>query len=325
VKILTDAEVDASAILGRRLAVIGYGNQGHAHALNLRDAGADVRIGARPGAGADAAQRDGFRVLTPADAASEAEVLMILLPDEAVPKVFEEIRPRLRVGQALGFGHGFCIHYRTIEPPPELDVFLAAPVGPGHLLRRRFVEGRGIPVVVAVDQDPSGGAWPLARSWAAGLGGGRAGIMEATFREETETDLFGEQAVIVGGVCALMEAGWDTLVEAGYPPELAYTECIHQMKLLVDLVHEEGMAGMRAKISKTALYGDVTRGPRVIDGHVRARMRAVLQEIQDGRFAREWTAEHASGAKDLRRRVQALARRPLERVAARLRSLIQRR
>ncbi len=324
-KILSDAEVDLSALHERRLAVVGYGNQGHAHALNLRDSGAEVVVGARPGAGADAAARDGFRVLSPEDAATEAEVVMILLPDEVVPKVFERVRPRLQAGQALGFGHGFCIHYRTIEAPPEVDVFLAAPVGPGHLLRRRFSEGRGIPVVVAVEQDPSGTAWPLARGWAAGLGGGRAGIMETTFREETETDLFGEQAVIVGGVCALMEAGWETLVEAGYPPELAYTECIHQMKLLVDLVHEEGMVGMREKISKTALYGDVTRGPRIIDGHVRERMRAVLREVQDGRFAREWTEEHASGAPGLRRKVKALARRPLERVGARLRSLIQRR
>ncbi|MEM1026076.1 MAG: ketol-acid reductoisomerase [Myxococcota bacterium] len=323
-RILSDEEVDLSGLSGRRLAVIGYGNQGHAHALNLRDSGSEVLVGARQGRGSDAAARDGFRVLSPPDAARDADVVMLLLPDEITPKVFEEIRPRLRSGQAIGFGHGFCVHYGTVKIPEGLDVFLAAPVGPGHLLRRRFTEGRGIPVVVAVDQDASGRAWSTARSWAAGLGGGRAGIMEATFREETETDLFGEQAVIVGGVCALMESGWETLVEAGYPPELAYTECIHQMKLLVDLVHEEGMAGMRNKISKTALYGDLTRGPMVVDGHVKERMRIALRQVQDGSFAREWLAEHESGAPRLKDRVRALARHPLERVGARLRRLIQR-
>jgi ketol-acid reductoisomerase len=319
-RILSDADLDLAALGERRVAVIGYGNQGHAHALNLRDRGVEVRVGARPGGAAgDRARADGFDVTVPTEAAREADVVMLLVPDEAMPEVFTRLD--LKAGQALGFGHGFAIHFRTVQPPKDVDVFMAAPVGPGHLLRQRFQAGGGLPVVVAVDQDVSGEAWPLARAYAGALGGGRVGVLQSTFREECETDLFGEQAVIVGGVRALMEAGFDTLVEAGYPAELAYFECVHQMKLLVDLVHDHGIDGMRQRISRTAAFGDMARGDQIIDGHVRHRMRQVLGQIQSGAFAEEWVREAAEGQPRLRSWVRARGRTALETVGRRLRSL----
>ncbi|MGF1510247.1 MAG: ketol-acid reductoisomerase [Myxococcota bacterium] len=322
-EIKTDADLSTDFIRDRTVAIIGYGNQGHAHALNLRDSGVTVLVGARAGGvSRERAVQAGFQVADAAEVANDADVVMLLVPDEEMPEVFSRIEPTLRPGHALAFGHGFAIRFGTVQPPKHVDVIMAAPVGPGHLLRSRFVAGGGIPVVIAVHQNVTQRAWPLARSYAAALGGGRAGVLETTFREECETDLFGEQAVIVGGVRALMEAGFETLVDAGYPEELAYFECVHQMKLLVDLVHAHGIAGMRERISRTAAFGELTRGDRVIDGHVRHRMKQILDDIRSGRFADNWTAEHDAGQPELRRSVEAKRRSRLERVGARLRALM---
>ena len=319
--ILYERNLTAYDLAGQSVAIVGYGNQGHAHALNLRDSGVSVKVGARRGGRAwSSAEADGFDVHHVPDAIEGVDIVMVLVPDEEQPGLFAaSIAPRLRTGQVLAFGHGFAIHYGLLTPPADVDVVLIAPVGPGHLLRSRFVAGHGVPHVIAVHQNATGNARGRALAYARALGGGRAGVIETTFREEVETDLFGEQAVICGGVTALIRAGFETLTEAGYPAALAYFECAHQMKLLVDLIHERGIAGMRDAISNTAKYGDLTRGPRVIDSTVKQHMKDVLREVQNGRFAAEWIAEHESGQPRLRGLLEHASTHPIEAVGARLR------
>lgn len=293
-KMFYDADADLEILRSKTIAVLGYGSQGHAQAQNLRDSGLNVVVGLRPDSKSGArAEADGLKVVRVAEAAQQAQVIQVLLPDETQAAVYEaEIKPYLGPGQALVFSHGFNIHFGQIVPPPDVDVFMVAPKGPGHLVRRVYTEGAGVPALVAVHQDYSGQALALALAYAKGIGATRAGVIETTFREETETDLFGEQAVLCGGVSSLIKAGFETLVEAGYQPEIAYFECLHEMKLIVDLIYEGGLSNMRFSISDTAQYGDLTRGPRVIDEHVRQTMKQVLAEIQSGQFAREWLLEN---------------------------------
>lgn len=309
-KVFYDADADLSLLEGRRVAVIGYGSQGHAHALNLRDSGVQVVMGLRPGKSWEAASQEGLTVVTVDEAVRRADITMVLVNDEYQAGLYrEQIAPNLRPGKALAFAHGFNIHFRQIVPGPEVDVFMVAPKGPGHLVRRVFTEGKGVPCLIAVHQDASGQARDLALAYAGGIGGTRAGVLETTFREETETDLFGEQCVLCGGATALVKAGFETLVEAGYQPEIAYFECLHELKLIVDLMYEAGIAGMRYTISDTAEYGDLTRGPRIINDETRAEMRRILGEIQEGRFAREWILENQTNRpvfSALRNRDQAL-------------------
>jgi ketol-acid reductoisomerase len=321
--VLFERDTDPELIKTRTVAIVGFGNQGHAHAANLRDRGVRVIVAVRENSPSrERALAAGHDVRSIEDTVKAADLIMNLAPDETQPELHARaIAPHLGPEKMLAFGHGFSIHFQRIVPPAENDVILVAPVGPGHLLRARFLEGSGIPCVIAVGQDRSGRARAIALSYAAALGGGRAGIMETTFREECETDLFGEQAVIVGGVSKLIAAGFETLVEAGYPEELAYFECAHQMKLLVDLIHAHGIAGMRERISNTARYGDLTRGPRIIDDGVKARMKEALAEIQSGAFADEWTREYQSGKKTLARLSEEAANHPIEEVGARLRAL----
>lgn len=289
-----DQDADLNVLRGKTIAVLGYGSQGHAQAQNLRDSGLTVIVGELPESEPwRQAQKDGLTVMTAAEACARAEVIQVLVPDDVQPRLYQEaILPHLGAGKALVFSHGFNIHFRQIVPPPNIDVFMVAPKGPGHLVRRMFVEGRGVPSLVAVHQDYTGQAKGLALAYAKGIGATRAGVIETTFKEETETDLFGEQAVLCGGVTALIKAGFDTLVEAGYQPEIAYFECLHELKLIVDLIYEGGFSWMRYSVSDTAQYGDLTRGPRVIDAHVRAEMRRILEEVQSGTFAREWILEN---------------------------------
>lgn len=322
-QILKDADADLSLIRGRTVALIGYGNQGRAHAANLRDSGVRVIVASRgEGASGDRARDDGFDVRPIADAVHAADVVMLLAPDEHHGALYTRaIAPAIRPGTTLAFGHGFSVRFGTVHPAPELDVILVAPVGPGHQLRSRYREGAGIPGLIAVHQDPTGTARALAISYAAAIGCGRAGILPTTFRDECETDLFGEQAVIVGGVARLITAGFETLVEAGYPEELAYFECAHQMKLLTDLIHERGIAGMRGAISSTARYGDLTRGPRIVGASAKAEMKRALEEIQSGAFAGEWIAEHHAGRPHLTALTRAAEEHPIEHVGRRLRAL----
>ncbi|WP_424211625.1 ketol-acid reductoisomerase [Streptomyces sp. BI20] len=290
-------DADLSIIQGRKVAVIGYGSQGHAHALSLRDSGVDVRVGLQEGSKSKAkAEEQGLRVVSVAEAAAEADLIMILTPDPIQAQVYEEsIKDNLKAGDALFFGHGFNIRYGFINPPADVDVALVAPKGPGHLVRRQFEEGRGVPCIAAVEQDASGSAFALALSYAAGIGGTRAGVIKTTFTEETETDLFGEQAVLCGGASALVKAGFETLTEAGYQPEIAYFECLHELKLIVDLMYEGGLEKMRWSVSETAEWGDYITGPRVITDATKAEMKKVLAEIQDGTFAKTWMAEYQAG------------------------------
>jgi ketol-acid reductoisomerase len=317
-------DADRSLIQNRKVAVIGYGSQGHAHALNLRDSGIDVRVGLREGSRSrDKAAAAGLRVLSIAEAAAEADLVMVLLPDTEQAAIYEaEIAPHLSPGDALFFAHGFNIRYKTIVPSPGIDVAMVAPKGPGHLVRRTYVEGGGVPALIAVEQDASGKAKELALAYADAIGATRAGVLETTFREETETDLFGEQVVLCGGLTALVTAGFETLVEAGYEPESAYFECLHEVKLIVDLMYEQGIAGMRFSISDTAEYGDVTRGPRIINAAVKAEMRKVLDEIQDGRFADEWIAENKAGRTRFNELRRAGAEHPIEKIGAELRAMM---
>ncbi len=319
-----EKDADPGLIAGRRVAVIGYGSQGHAHALNLKDSGVDVRVGLRPGSSSWAkAEEAGLRVVTVDQAATEADLVMILLPDTEQAAVYEEaIGPHLDDGDALFFAHGFNIHFDQITPPPGVDVGMVAPKGPGHLLRRTFTEGGGVPSLVAVSQDASGKARQLALSYAHALGATRAGVLETTFEEETETDLFGEQVVLCGGLTALVTAGFETLVAAGYQPESAYFECLHELKLIVDLMYEQGISGMRFSISDTAEYGDMTRGPRIIDESVRAEMGRILEEIRDGRFAAEWVAENRAGRPRFNQLRAEGAAHPIEKVGAELRAMM---
>jgi ketol-acid reductoisomerase len=323
-EIFYDDDADLSLIQGRTVAILGYGSQGHAHALNLRDSGVDVRIGLPEGSKSrPKAEAEGLRVLTPSEASAEADVIMILAPDTAHRKLYEQdVAPNLSDGKALFFGHGFNIRYDLIKPPAGVDVCMVAPKGPGHLVRRTYEEGKGVPCLIAVEQDATGNAQQLALSWARGIGGTRAGALKTTFTEETETDLFGEQAVLCGGATALVQAGFETLVEAGYQPEVAYFECLHELKLIVDLMYEGGIAGMRYSISDTAEYGDVTRGPRVITPAVKQEMGRILGEIQDGTFATEWVDEDANGRPNFTKLVEDGKQHPIEQVGAQLRPMM---
>jgi ketol-acid reductoisomerase len=319
-----ESDADLALIQGRTVAVIGYGSQGHAHAQNLRDSGVDVRVGLKDRSGSRAkAESDGLRVVSTAQAAEEADVIMILAPDPAQRGLYvADIEPNLRDGDALFFGHGFNIRYGYIKPPAGVDVCMVAPKGPGHLVRREYSNGRGVPVIVAVEQDATGQAWPLALSYARGIGGLRAGGIKTTFTEETETDLFGEQAVLCGGASALVQAGFETLVAAGYQPEVAYFECLHELKLIVDLMYEGGIAKQRWSVSDTAEYGDYVSGPRVIDDHVRQNMRAVLADIQSGAFAQRFIADQDAGAPEFKALRAAAEQHPIEQVGKELRSMM---
>src|ERR1700734_4350753 len=316
-----DDDADLHKLDGKTVAIIGYGSQGHAHALNLKDSGVDVVVGLRPESASVAkAEAHGLRVAEPADAASEGDIVMVLAPDELHGQIWEGgLKDGIPPGNMLLFGHGFSIHYGEIVPPPDVDVALVAPKGPGHLVRRQYLEGSGVPCLVAVQQDASGDALGLALAYAKGIGGTRGGVIETTFKDETETDLFGEQAVLCGGASALVQAGFETLVEAGYDPEMAYFECLHELKLIVDLMHEKGLAGMRYSISNTAEYGDYTRGKRVITEETRASMRKILAEIQSGDFAREWIAENRAGQENFKRMRAEQADTQVEHVGAELR------
>ncbi len=319
-----DADAQPALIRQRRVAILGYGSQGHAHAQNLRDNGVDVRVGLRPnGASWARAQADGFRVVPVAEAVQEAEVIMVLLPDTRQPQVYREaIAPHLRPGHTLMFAHGFNIHYGTIQPPDFVDVSMVAPKAPGHRVREVFVQGGGTPALLAVHQDASGQARAVALSYAWGIGATRAGVLETTFQEETETDLFGEQTVLCGGVSALIQAGFETLVEAGYQPELAYFETLHELKLIVDLLYRGGLTYMRYSVSDTAEYGDYVSGPRVIGDAVRQAMREVLADIQSGAFARRWIAENEQGRPWFNQKRREAARHPIEEVGRRLRAMM---
>ncbi|MFD9888819.1 ketol-acid reductoisomerase [Amycolatopsis sp. NPDC059027] len=324
VEIFYDDDADLSIIQGRKVAVIGYGSQGHAHSLSLRDSGVDVRIGLPVGSKSRAkAEEQGLRVLTPAEASAEADLIMILAPDTKQRFIYEQdIAPNLKDGDALFFGHGFNIRYDLIKPPSNVDVAMVAPKGPGHLVRRQFVDGKGVPALIAVEQDASGNAQALALSYAAAIGGARAGVIKTTFTEETETDLFGEQAVLCGGASALVQTGFEVLTEAGYAPEIAYFEVLHELKLIVDLMYEGGIARQRYSISDTAEYGDLTRGPRVISPAVKEEMKKILGEIQDGTFAREWVAEDEAGRPNFTKLEEQGNQHPIEATGKKLRDLM---
>jgi ketol-acid reductoisomerase len=319
-----EKDADPSLIQGRKVAILGYGSQGHAHALNLSESGVDVRVGLREGsASAKKAAEAGLKVVSPAQAAEEADVIMVLVPDTEQKRVYDEsIAPYLNDGDMLMFAHGFNIRFEQIIPPAGVDVTMVAPKGPGHLVRRTYTEGGGVPSLVAVHQDASGKAHAIALSYANAIGGTRAGVLNTTFTEETETDLFGEQAVLCGGATALVRAGFETLVEAGYEPESAYFECLHELKLIVDLMYEQGIAGMRYSISDTAEYGDLTRGSRVINAEVKAEMKKILGEIQDGTFAAEWIAENANGRPEYRRLQEEGKAHQIEVVGEELRAMM---
>ncbi|WP_326946881.1 MULTISPECIES: ketol-acid reductoisomerase [unclassified Amycolatopsis] len=324
VEIFYDDDADLSIIQGRKVAVIGYGSQGHAHSLSLRDSGVDVRIGLPEGSKSRAkAEEQGLRVLTPAEASAEADLIMILAPDTKQRHIYEQdIAPNLKDGDAIFFGHGFNIRYDLIKPPSNVDVAMVAPKGPGHLVRRQFVDGKGVPALIAVEQDATGNAQALALSYAAAIGGARAGVIKTTFTEETETDLFGEQAVLCGGASALVQTGFEVLTEAGYAPEIAYFEVLHELKLIVDLMYEGGIARQRYSISDTAEYGDLTRGPRVISPAVKEEMKKILGEIQDGTFAREWVAEDEAGRPNFTKLEEQGNQHPIEATGKKLRDLM---
>ncbi len=319
-----DKDGDLSVIRGRKVTIIGYGSQGHAHANNLKDSGVDVTVGLRADSASVAKAKKAGLAVKPVDAAVKgADLVMVLAPDEHQARLYREvIAPNIGKGAALAFAHGFNIHFQQIEPRADLDVVMIAPKGPGHLVRSTYEKGAGVPSLIAVQQDASGGAKELALSYAVAIGAGRAGIIETTFREETETDLFGEQAVLCGGATALVQAGFETLVEAGYAPEMAYFECLHELKLIVDLMYEGGIANMRYSISNTAEYGDLTRGPRVVDGRTREEMRRILREIQTGAFAREFILENQAGAPTLKAMRRLSREHPIEVVGERLREMM---
>jgi ketol-acid reductoisomerase len=324
-RVYYDRDADVNLIKGKRVAIVGYGSQGHAHALNLKDSGVkDVVVALRPGsASAKKAEVAGLKVLTPAEAAKTSDVVMILVPDELQADLWrDELRDNMKKGAALAFAHGFNIHFKLIEPRPDLDVFMVAPKGPGHTVRSEYQKGGGVPCLIAVAQDASGSALDVGLSYASAIGGGRSGIIETTFREECETDLFGEQVVLCGGLTSLIQAGFETLVEAGYAPEMAYFECLHEVKLIVDLIYEGGIANMRYSISNTAEYGDYTRGPRVVDAATKARMKDILSEIQTGKFARDWVLENQAGQPSFKATRRASAEHPIEQVGEKLRAMM---
>ena len=322
--IFYDADADLSVLDGKTVAILGYGSQGHAHALNLKDAGVNVVVGLRPDSSSRAdAEAAGLEVLDIADAASRGDVVMILLPDEKQAEVWNaEIADGIADGDLLMFAHGFSINFDQIQPPPGVDVGMVAPKGPGHLVRRQFEDGRGVPCLMAIHQDATGNARDLVLAYASGIGGGRAGIIETTFKDEAETDLFGEQAVLCGGATELVRAGFETLVEAGYDPRLAYFECLHELKLIVDLMYEQGIQGMRHSISNTAEYGDMTRGSKVITEETREAMRKILADIQSGEFANEWIAENQAGGENFERMRTEAADHQVEKVGGKLRSMM---
>jgi ketol-acid reductoisomerase len=323
-ELLYDDDADLSIIQNRTVAVLGYGSQGHAHALSLRDSGVDVRVGLPEGSKSRAkAEAEGLRVVTPSEASAEADVIMILAPDPVQRHLYaESVEPNLQDGDAIFFGHGFNIRFGYIKPPAGVDVAMVAPKGPGHLVRREYVAGRGVPVLVAVEQDATGKAWDLALSYAKGIGGLRAGGIKTTFTEETETDLFGEQAVLCGGASALVQAGFETLIEAGYQPEVAYFECLHELKLIVDLMYEGGIAKQRWSVSDTAEYGDYVSGPRIIDDRVKQNMKAVLADIQSGAFAQRFIDDQDAGAPEFKALRAAGEAHPIEGVGRELRQLM---
>jgi ketol-acid reductoisomerase len=323
-KVYYDGDADLSYLRGKKIAVIGYGSQGHAHALNLKDSGMDVRVGLRKGSKSwSKAEEAGLTVKTVAEASKEADIVMILVNDEFQGDLYrEEIGPNLERGNAVAFGHGFNIHFGQVKPEAGIDVFMVAPKGPGHLVRRIYVEGKGVPCLIAVHQNATGKAKDIALAWAKGIGGTRAGVLETTFKEETETDLFGEQAVLCGGTTALVKAGFETLVNAGYQPEIAYFECLHELKLIVDLMYEAGIAGMRYSISDTAQFGDMTRGPRIVTDETKAEMGRILKEIQTGSFAKEWILENKANRPQFNALAAADGNHLIESVGKELRGLM---
>ena len=323
-KIYTDKDADLGALKGKTCAVIGFGSQGHAHALNLKESGVKVIIGLYKGSKSiPVAKEAGFEVYDTAEAVKKADVIFVAVPDTKIPAVYEaDIKPHLVKGKTLLFSHGFAVHYKTIVPPPDIDVILVAPKGPGHIVRRQFTEGKGVPALIAIYQNPSKKAKKTALAWAKGVGGTRAGVLETSFKEETETDLFGEQTVLCGGTSALVQAGFEVLVEAGYSPEMAYFECLHELKLMVDLMNEAGIAGMRFSISETAKWGDVLVGPKIIDAGVKKRMKAALKDIQNGKFAKEWVAEYKSGYPKYKKLLAEGEKHPIEKTGAKLRSMM---
>jgi ketol-acid reductoisomerase len=323
-KIYTDKDADLAALKGKTLAVLGFGSQGHAHALNLKDSGCKVIVGLYPGSKSRKVAEDyGFPVYDTAEAVKLADVIMVGIPDTKQAAAYnQDIRPHLAKGKTLLFTHGFSIHFKTVVPPKDVNVIMVAPKGPGHIVRRQFTEGKGVPALIAVYQDPGKDAKKIALAWAKGVGGTRGGVIQTTFKEETETDLFGEQTVLCGGASALVQAGFETLVEAGYSPEMAYFECLHELKLIVDLMNESGIAGMRFSISETAKWGDVSIGPKIIDASVKKRMKAALKNIQNGKFAKDWIKEYESGYKRYDALLKAGEKHPIEKTGARLRGLM---
>ena len=319
-----DKDADLSLIQGKKVTILGYGSQGHAHALNLKESGVDVRVGLREGSTSVAkAKNAGLNVLSPEQAVREADLVMVLVPDEHQAQLYTDvIAPNLKQGAGLAFAHGFNIHFGQIEPRADLDVFMIAPKGPGHLVRNTYTQGGGVPCLIAIQADRSGPARQIALAYESAIGGGRAGVIETNFREETETDLFGEQAVLCGGASALVMAGFETLVEAGYAPEMAYFECLHELKLIVDLMYEGGIANMRYSISNTAEYGDFTRGPRIVTDETKAEMRRILKEIQTGQFARDFIAENRAGAPMLKAMRRLGQEHPIEQVGGQLRDMM---
>jgi len=319
-----DRDADLGFLKGKRVTILGYGSQGHAHANNLRDSGVEVTVGLKRGSASwPKAENMGLRVMETAEAVKNGDIVMILLPDEIQGDVYEkDIKPGLKKGNYLAFGHGFNIHFKRIVPGADVNVFMVAPKGPGHLLRSEFEKGRGVPCLLAVQQDPSGDTKQVGLAYASAIGGARAAVIETTFKDETETDLFGEQSVLCGGLTALIQAGYETLVDAGYPPEMAYFECVHEVKLIVDLIYEGGLATMRYSISNTAEYGDLTRGKRVIGPEVRQAMQTLLKDIQSGKFADEWINEYRAGLPHFNELRKEAANHPLEKVGTQLRSMM---
>ena len=323
-KVYTDKDADLTVLKGKTCAVLGFGSQGHAHALNLKESGVKVIIGLYPGSKSRAvAAEKGFEVFDTGEAVKRGDVIFVAIPDTKQPTAFEkDIRPNLAKGKTLVFSHGFSIHFKTLVPPADVDVIMVAPKGPGHIVRRQYTEGKGVPTLIAIYQNPSKKAKKVALAWAKGIGGTRGGVIETTFKEETETDLFGEQTVLCGGASALVQAGFEVLTEAGYAPEMAYFECLHELKLIVDLMNEAGIAGMRFSISETAKWGDVSVGPKIIDASVKKRMKAALKDIQSGKFAKDWVNEYKGGYKKYNALLKAGEKHPIEKTGAKLRALM---
>lgn len=324
VKIYYDKDADTKVLKGKKVAVIGYGSQGHAHANNLKDSGMDVIVGVKKGgAGWEKANKAGFNVFTPSEATKKADVIMMLVPDEYMADIYRaEIAPNIKKGAYLGFAHGFNIHFGQIVPPSDMNVFMVAPKGPGHLVRSEYLKGSGVPCLIAINQDPSENTKKVSLAYASAIGGGRAGVIETTFREETETDLFGEQVVLCGGLTSLILAGYETLTEAGYSPEMAYFECLHEVKLIVDLIYEGGISNMRYSISNTAQYGDITRGPRIITEETKKEMKRILEEIQSGKFAKEWILECKANKPVFNALTKKGEDHPIEEIGQKLRSMM---